>query len=351
MTELFPREPQRLLDEPTDVGELLRQTVQLPPRDRATAAGWERLMAAQVRRHRVRRMSMYGGALAAAAAVALFIGRGVVTDSPSIGREPLAQGTPVQGRPGDAAQESDERREATAEQAPGAQRFKLSGRERAPVTASPSAAPSATPPTSSAPSGDPASLPASNGPAPSAALEPAKGADTSRCAALARGGDFQGAVGCYDRIAAGAGVGAELALYEKARLEARGLGNKSAALRTLSQHQARFGSGSLATEVAMTRIELLVGTGQHAGALTAIDQALGSRAGRERGGDLHALKGDLLRRSGECMGALHEYAAAEASGVHPSRLAAGRAACGNPSPAGSADAAPPAGSAREPARP
>jgi hypothetical protein len=347
MTELFPREPQRLMDEATDVGELLRQTVQLPPRDRATAAGWERLMAAQARRHRVRRVGMYGGALAAAAAVALFIGRGVVTDSPSIGREPLAQGTP-----GPAANEPEQGREATTPtQAPGAQRFKLSGRERAPVTASPSAAPSSPPPSSSAPSGEPATLLAPSGPAPSAALDTAKGADTSRCAALARGGDFQGAVSCYDRIAAGAGVGAELALYEKARLEARGLGNKSAALRTLSQHQARFGSGSLATEVAMTRIELLVGTGQHAGALTAIDQALGSRAGRERGGDLHALKGDLLRRSGECMGALHEYAAAEASGVHPSRLAAGRAACGTPTPARSADAAPPAGSAREQAQP
>jgi hypothetical protein len=122
-------------------------------------------------------------------------------------------------------------------------------------------------------------------------------------------------------------MSAELALYEKARLESRVLGDQSVALGTLEEHRRRFPSGVLGTEAGLTRIELLVRLGRATEALEAISTAMDGRLGKERGGDLHAMRGDLLVEQGDCPGALREYEQARQGGVHPSRLAKGTARC------------------------
>lgn len=151
--------------------------------------------------------------------------------------------------------------------------------------------------------------------------------DTSTCARLAREGKLEQAASCYDQIARGSSMAAELALYEKARLESRALGRGAAALSTLDEHARRFPQGVLSTEAGLTRIELLARLGRANEALDSIERALGGAIGKERGGDLHALRGDILSSRGDCRAALAAYASARTAGIHPSRLKAGEQRC------------------------
>ena len=131
-------------------------------------------------------------------------------------------------------------------------------------------------------------------------------------------------------------LAAELALYERARLESNALGRGEAALATLEEHGQRFPHGVLASEVGITRIELLIRLGRTDAALGAIEQALKGALGQERPGDLLALKGDLLAARGDCATALETFERARAAGVHASRLEAAEKRCVKPlgAPAG-----------------
>lgn len=151
--------------------------------------------------------------------------------------------------------------------------------------------------------------------------------DTHRCTGLARQGKLDEAVVCYGELAEGSGMASELALYEKARLEARALGRAEQALATLDAHIRRFPRGVLSTEVELTRIELLTRQGRTDEALTAITAALAGPIGAERGPDLQVLRGDLLSNRGDCAGAIPAYAAARQAGIHPSRLKMGEQRC------------------------
>jgi tetratricopeptide (TPR) repeat protein len=156
--------------------------------------------------------------------------------------------------------------------------------------------------------------------APPSAKSSAEGeADTARCGKLAQIGHYDEAATCYGNIARGGSMSAELALYEKARIQAKALGKSQEALATLNEHARRFPSGLLGSEVALTRIELLSQLGRREQALTAIEQALNGALGRERGGDLQLLRADLLASKGDCAAALEALAAAKSRGVHPSR--------------------------------
>lgn len=155
---------------------------------------------------------------------------------------------------------------------------------------------------------------------PSAKSSPEGEADIGRCSKLAQSGHYDEAASCYGNIAHGGSMSAELALYEKARIQAKALGKSQAALATLNEHTRRFPSGLLGSEVALTRIELLSQLGRREQALAAIDQALSGTLGRERGGDLQLLRADLLAAKGDCAAALEALAAAKSRGVHPSRI-------------------------------
>lgn len=144
--------------------------------------------------------------------------------------------------------------------------------------------------------------------------------EAAACAKLAKSADYAAATACYGRVARGAGMTSELALYEKARLEARALGNRTLALATLDEHRRRFPGGVLTSEVAVTRIDLLLQLGKRREALAAIDQSLPSTLGRERAADLQLMRAGLLASSGDCVAALQAVNAARQAGAHPSRL-------------------------------
>jgi len=159
------------------------------------------------------------------------------------------------------------------------------------------------------------------------ATEPTK--NTSGCSQMALKGQLEEAADCYSRIAQGNSMAAELALYEKARLESRALGRGAAALATLDEHARRFPHGVLSTEAGLTRIELLTRLGRTNDALDAIEKALSGPIGKERGGDLYALRGELLSSRGDCSGANAAFAMARSHGVPSSRPLAGEKRCAN----------------------
>lgn len=154
--------------------------------------------------------------------------------------------------------------------------------------------------------------------------------DTSVCGQLAKTGQYPAAVACYGGVARGNSMGAELALYEKARLEAKALGQSAQALATLDEHARRFPGGVLTTEVELTRIELLSQLGRRAEALQAIERGLGGTLGRERGADLQVLRAELLSTGGDCPAAREAAALARRAGAHASRLKATEQRCPAP---------------------
>jgi hypothetical protein len=155
--------------------------------------------------------------------------------------------------------------------------------------------------------------------------------DAGECSQLAKAGQYPAAAACYGSVARGSSMDAELALYEKARLEAKALGQSLQALATLDEHARRFPGGVLSTEVELTRIELLSQLGRRAEALHAIDRGLHGALGRERGGDLQVLRAELLSASGDCAAALEAARLARQAGAHATRLKTTEQRCPAPS--------------------
>lgn len=139
--------------------------------------------------------------------------------------------------------------------------------------------------------------------APSRATE-----DFANCRVLSRSGDSKQAEACYVAVAAGNGLSAEMALYEVARLRRDVLSNPSAALDALDEYEARFASGTLATEIRMARLELFARLGRLDDALHTSNQLLNSAEGRARTVELRLFRGNLLRdKKHDCAGAIVEY--------------------------------------------
>jgi len=125
--------------------------------------------------------------------------------------------------------------------------------------------------------------------------EPAGAAGGAKaCAQLARHGAAEEALGCYQKLAGGSGMSAELALFEQARLEGKVLRRPELAERTLSEYRRRFPQGSLRAEVMLAQIDWLVALGNSARALQLVDEALGSGLLRERTAELERLRTTLL---------------------------------------------------------
>lgn len=162
---------------------------------------------------------------------------------------------------------------------------------------------------------------------PKAVASAKRESDAGQCSQLAKAGQYPAAADCYGNVARGSSMDAELALYEKARLEAKALGQSARAVATLDEHRQRFAGGVLTTEVELTRIELLSQLGRRAEALQAIERGLGGTLGRERGGDLQVLRAELLSAGGDCTAAREAAALARAAGAHASRLKATEQRC------------------------
>lgn len=138
---------------------------------------------------------------------------------------------------------------------------------------------------------------------------------SSGCAAGGLGGAPKGRSAAKGRIdcllgqGRGADLGAEVALYEAARLYRDALGDPPHAIATLRELRRRFPSGALAAEADLSLAELLPAVGRYREALAATAAVLGAQPTPERVAELHLLRGDLLRTGlGDCQGAAAEYA-------------------------------------------
>ena len=145
--------------------------------------------------------------------------------------------------------------------------------------------------------------------------EPGRATTREDCLELARRGDPRAAERCFDQRAAGSGLGAEMALYEMARLRRDVLRDAIGALAALSAYRERFERGSLRNEVDLSRVELLAELGRSTDALRESAAMLAGGSGRERAAELHLLRGDVYRRDvRDLRSAAAEYAQAEALG-------------------------------------
>jgi hypothetical protein len=113
------------------------------------------------------------------------------------------------------------------------------------------------------------------------------------CAELARAGAAERALSCYTELASGNGISAELALFERARLEGKVLRRPERARLTLDEYRRRFPQGSLRAEVMLAQIDWLLASGDSARALQLVDEALGSGLLRERTAELERLRTTL----------------------------------------------------------
>jgi hypothetical protein len=121
----------------------------------------------------------------------------------------------------------------------------------------------------------------------------AKLGGATACAQLARDGAAQQALDCYDDLARGEGMSAELALFEQARLEGKVLRSPERALARLDHYRQRFPQGSLRAEVMLARIDWLLSAGDSPRALAAVEEALGSGLLRERATELERIRARL----------------------------------------------------------
>lgn len=115
------------------------------------------------------------------------------------------------------------------------------------------------------------------------------------CAELARNGDAQRALDCYAELAGGAGLSAELALFEAARLEGKVLRRPARAVEVLDRYRQRFPNGSLRGEVMLAQIGWLLAAGDEPRARALVDEALASGLLSERTAELEQLRERLAR--------------------------------------------------------
>ena len=136
------------------------------------------------------------------------------------------------------------------------------------------------------------------------------------CLSLARLGKTRDAEACFLKRAEGSGLGAEMALYEVARLRRDVLADANGALRALAEYRSRFPTGSLRREADMSQLELLVQLGRSDDALKQSAELLASSASGERAAELHFLRGHILRKSqSKFAAAALEYELAERAGA------------------------------------
>lgn len=162
----------------------------------------------------------------------------------------------------------------------------------------------------------------------SASVPSASPSEGQDCLSLARAGSTQAAQDCFLKRAEGSGLGAEMALYEVARLRRDVLADPAGALQALTEYRRRFPSGSLRREADMSQLELLIQLGRATDALQRSEELLSASAG-ERASELHLLRGHVFRKSlGDLRAAEREYALAEgASGASRLEATYFRATC------------------------
>jgi len=153
----------------------------------------------------------------------------------------------------------------------------------------------------------------SSGRAPSSGAIVARSSEPltdSICRSLVSQARSKQAVDCFQMLARESGLGAEVALYEAARLSAEALGDPRRALALLEQHGTRFPASVLRVEVEWLKIRSLERAGRLDEALSASETLLDSAAGRSLASKLHLLRGRIHAESRhDCPLAVTEFVA------------------------------------------
>jgi hypothetical protein len=159
----------------------------------------------------------------------------------------------------------------------------------------------------------PPTLPAAPATNPSTP-QPATGPPAPTCEAQAERGTPSEAVSCYLRRADGAGLAAELSLFEAGRLRRDRLDDAAGALELFRAYRGRFPRGALRAEADLAVVGLLPRLGRYPEALDELSRLLLTPAGRERTGELELLRGNLYREGlGDCARAERSYETAATS--------------------------------------
>ncbi len=264
--EAYP-EPRRLVTEAGSIGLLLRQADEAFTEGLAEGTAWQRFRANKSRKQRTVWL-LAAAAMASALVCATRLGsRAALEPSPLlVSAEPVAERAPVA---------------VTAViPAPSARRI-------------PPAPPSALVPHSSR--------------APNRATPDS--VDDATCRALSSEGKLEAAIACFQVLARGADLKAEVALYEAARLSGERLHDPRRALALLTEHRQRFPGSALRGEVEWLRVRNLERSGKLDQALSASEDLLASPAGRPLAAKLHLLRGQISQARDDCARALPEYVA------------------------------------------
>jgi hypothetical protein len=126
------------------------------------------------------------------------------------------------------------------------------------------------------------------------------------CKALAANGKNERAVECYRVLGRDSGIGADVALYQAARLELEKLGNARRALGLIAEHRRRFPTSSLGTELEWLHVRSLQQAGRFDDALRASEALLATPGGALLSADLHALRASIEGTRGDCADAVSE---------------------------------------------
>jgi hypothetical protein len=275
--------PRRLVDSSGPTAELLRRALA----NEAPGRPLPRFV--DLRERRARRLRFYriGGAVTAASlALLTLLALRVATsadETPAIGAERFA------------ARSGNDRSHAAASVAEQAT-------ASAPLTSVPASSGAVVPDKPKQRTVSATLPPRSRAPSVTASDAPA-GAETAglgtakTCAQIARSGAAEEAITCYEKLATGSGVSAELALFEQARLAGKVLHQPERALLTLASYRARFPRGALRAEVMLAQIDWLVTSGQSARALPLVEEALRSGLLQERASELEQVRDRLQRET------------------------------------------------------
>jgi len=134
--------------------------------------------------------------------------------------------------------------------------------------------------------------------------------DDATCRRWSSEGKREEAAQCFEAVGQGTGLGAEVALYQAARLSSDVLHDAPRALALLERHQQRFPGGPLRAEVEWLRIQNLERVGQLEEALSASEALLATPSGRALGSKLHLLRGRIYAKAkGDCAHAVRELVA------------------------------------------
>jgi tetratricopeptide (TPR) repeat protein len=284
-------EPPRLANQDDPAGRLLREAESAFRSQLSADLAWKRFQA----RRQGRALLRFAVLAAVAGLVVALIGHRLAVvrtpgEAPVLVAEQVASPQPGSPVPRPAA--SEERRlDPAASAAPGAR------------PALPAAGPKAVGPTSVGPSAISSSRNA-------VAHSPVEPMTDAKCRAWASQAQPERAVDCYQTIGRESGIGAEVALYEAARLSAEALGDAPRALTLLELHGARFPNSVLRVEVEWLKIRSLERAGRLDEALAASETLLDSAVGRALAPKLHLLRGRIYSDARkQCALALPEYVA------------------------------------------